>query len=422
VSFGLLFAPLTRMTRIAFFGHDAGDAAVRRRVRGFMGDGLEVTGFMMRRQDAAPTEWENVDLGQTHDGRYLQRIGAIFGGAAKAAKARDRLAAADVIYARNLDMLAAAFVAKLLTGLKTPVVYEALDVHRLLTRRDAVGSIFRSVEGSLLKRSALLVVSSPAFVTQHFGRFYKGFRHRLIENRMAAGIDYGPRPQAAMRTEDTPLVIGWIGNLRCSRSLDLLLGVAARFGDKVRIRLHGAPALKEVPNFHERIGGHANVTYAGRYKAPEDLATIYDGLDLVWAGDFMEAGFNSVWLLPNRIYEGGYQGVPAIAPAGTETARWITDHGAGFAVAEDIAITLNDLVAQLLADRTPITEARAHLLSLNEEVFVQPRGELKSMIDEALDGRGNASLNREAKRIAFRHARREEDKPAPMMEVDGATP
>jgi succinoglycan biosynthesis protein ExoL len=153
------------------------------------------------------------------------------------------------------------------------------------------------------------------------------------------------------------------------------------------------------------------VAYAGRYKAPEDLAAIYDGLDLVWAGDFMEAGFNSVWLLPNRIYEGGYQGVPAIAPAGTQTARWIEEHGAGFGVEEDIAITLNNLVARLLADRGKVTEARARLLALSDSVFIQPRGELKAMIEEALGSRDGPTFNREGKQLAFRHARREEDKP-----------
>ncbi|HBH44696.1 MAG TPA: hypothetical protein DDY28_09830, partial [Hyphomonas atlantica] len=64
------------MTRIAFFGHDAADAAVRRRVKSFVGDGLEVTGFMMRRRDSDP-EWENVDLGKTRDGAFLQRIAQV---------------------------------------------------------------------------------------------------------------------------------------------------------------------------------------------------------------------------------------------------------------------------------------------------------------------------------------------------------
>src|ERR1700754_3594982 len=112
------------MTRIAFFGHNAADAAVCRRVQAFRDDGVEVTGFMMRRGKDAARSWENVDLGETADGAYLQRIKSIFSGARIAANARDKLAAADVIVARNLDMLATAFLAKRYAGLKTPVIYE----------------------------------------------------------------------------------------------------------------------------------------------------------------------------------------------------------------------------------------------------------------------------------------------------------
>ena len=72
------------MTTIAFFGHDAADAAVRRRVKSFVGDGMDVVGFMMRRRDVSP-EWKNVDLGKTRDGAFLQRIKQVFAGARKAA-------------------------------------------------------------------------------------------------------------------------------------------------------------------------------------------------------------------------------------------------------------------------------------------------------------------------------------------------
>ena len=162
------------MTKVAFFGHDAGDAAVRRRVQAMQDDGLAVTGFMMRRKDDVATDWDNVDLGKTRDGAFLQRVLRIFSGARVAANSLDALASVDVIYARNLDMLACAFLAKHYTRLKTPVVYESLDVHRLLTREDFIGKALRWVEKSLLRRTIGLVVSSPAFLTNHFEKYYRG--------------------------------------------------------------------------------------------------------------------------------------------------------------------------------------------------------------------------------------------------------
>jgi len=372
---------------IAFFGHDAGDAAVRRRVRAFQDDGVRVTGFMMRRGDTASAEWENIDLGQTHDGAFLQRIRQVFSGAALAAKHRDVLAQADAIYARNLDMLACAFLAKRKAGLDTPVIYESLDIHRLLTRNDLVGSGMRWLEGRLLSRSAGLVVSSPAFLRNHFERHFAGrYQAFLVENRLAAGADYGPRPAPGSKAPGRPLRLGWVGNLRCLRSFGLLCELADRFPDTLEIHLHGAPARKEIPIFEPEIDKRPNMTFHGRYRSPEDLSDIYSGLDLVWAGDFMEAGFNSVWLLPNRIYEGGYFVVPSIAPAGTETAAWIDSRKGGFLVEEPLGRTLPELIERLIADPAPIADRSRALAALPDTDFIQPEGFLSDMLEQALRG------------------------------------
>ncbi len=375
------------MTRIAFFGHDAADAAVRRRVQGFRDDGLEVTGFTMRRRDDVATDWQNIDLGRTFDGDYIQRIKSIFRGARLAAAASSELAAADVIYARNLDMLATAFLAKHHARLKTPVIYEALDVHRLLTRKDPIGLMLRRIEGALLSRSRRLVVSSPGFLDNYFEQRHRGhYKAKLIENRLAAGADYGPRPKAVAPIPGAaePLRIGWVGVLRCWRSFGLLLDAARDLGPRVKLILHGAPALTEIPDFHERIAGLPNVEFHGRYRAPEDLFRIYDDLDVVWAGDFMEAGYNSVWLLPNRLYEGGYYAVPAIAPAGTQTAKWIEARDAGFTVEENLASTLPALLRRLADERALIGGKRTRLLGLPASTFVAPRGELAALIRDTL--------------------------------------
>ena len=375
----------TEMTRIAFFGHDVADAAVRRRARGFQDDGFQVTGFMMRRREPLAQEWDNVDLGQTHDGAFLQRIRQVFRGARIAAASGDKLRSADVIYARNLDMLACAFLAKRHARLATPVIYECLDIHRLLCRQDVIGKGLRALEGWLLKRSAALVVSSPAYLTQHFERYYPGkFQAYLIENRLSGHASYGARVSETKAKASGPLRLGWVGNLRCRRSLDLLCQISNRFGAEVEVKLHGVPALTEIPDFEAKVAARANMSFYGRYRSPEDLPGIYTGLDVVWSGDFMEAGLNSTWLLPNRIYEGGYYCVPPIAPAGTETARWVARQDCGFVLDEPLEATLPGLIEELLRDTSRITAYSDALAALPEETFVQPQGFLRQIIETAV--------------------------------------
>ena len=373
------------MKRIVFFGHDSGDAAIKRRITALQADGFEVSGIMARRGELRETPWDNIDLGLTRDGDFKQRLSFIFKGARQAAReAEATLRSADLIYARNLDMLMCAFRAKAHLKLETPVVYECLDVHRLLCRNDPIGWTLRGIERALLKRCRGLIVSSPAFLRNYFEKYHAGaYRSVLIENRLVAGQNLPRVNKSALKT-DRPLVLGWVGNLRCARSLDLLCGLAAKHSDTLRIHIHGRPAYKEVPDFEDQIAAHENIQFFGAYDAPADLPGIYATLDIVWAGDFMEAGYNSVWLLPNRIYEGGYFATPAIAPAGTETANWILSHAAGFLVEEPLTQTLDQLLSELIADRAMIGEMVDKLVALQDDTFIQPPGFLRSALSDLI--------------------------------------
>lgn len=371
------------MTAIAFFAHDENDAAVRRRFFAFEDAGCEVVGFAMRRSERAQAGWAAIDLGRTHDARFAHRLGAILSGARKAAAARAHLVRCDIVYARNLDMALCSLLALTFAGVNRPLVYECLDIHRLMRRDDLIGAGLRGLERIVLDRSALLAVSSPAFIREYFNIRHPGrFSAHLIENRIADAPGLGKRPLFKDRPS-TPLRIGWFGVLRCRRSLDLLETLAIRFGAKIEIVLRGFPDVM-LPDFHERVRHHHNMRYRGRYRSPEDLAEIYRSVDLIWAGDFHDAGFNSRWLLPNRIYEGGYFATPAVAPQETETGRWIRDRNAGFVVGEPLETALPALIGELLDAPDRITCAQARLLSLPKATFIQPRNEMRDVIDAAL--------------------------------------
>jgi len=375
--------------KLAFFGHDSTDKAIKRRIESMTVDGIDVVGFMMHRRKS-DLPFRNIELGQTFDGQFIQRLKQVWRGAKIAAENRTELESADIIYARNLDMLLCAYLAKARIGSKTPVIYESLDIHRLLSRQDLIGSLMRQIERHFLKRSKGVVVSSPAFLEQHFERYYKGdYKSALIENRWLEGSFSEPRPTqrdvwTVDRASNRKLVLGWVGMLRCQRSLDLMCALADRFKDDLVIKLHGIPALVEVPEFEYQVAAHENLEYAGPYSSPEDLHDIYSKIDIVWAGDFMEAGSNSEWLLPNRIYEGGYYAVPSIAPIGTETEKWLRDRSCGFGVADPVETSVPELIEKILSGALNIEQTNQILLDLEDRHFVQPRGFMKQTMDDLL--------------------------------------
>jgi succinoglycan biosynthesis protein ExoL len=375
------------VTHIAFFGHNVGDAAVRRRANAFMRAGHEVTGYMMRRGEPQTPGWKNHDLGQSFDNAYLHRLRAIKNGAALALRHMEDLHKADLIYARNLDMLACAQLVRLRAGLTQPLVFECLDVHKRLTTPGLTARALRKLERYLLRRCNLVVCSSPAFFHSYFEQHHKGFyRPYLLENRFIEGDAFPDRPS---RPDMNPmpngiLRIGWFGNLRCRRSLELMKLIASRFPDNVAIVLRGYPAPNVFPDFEREIAPYPSIRFGGRYQSPEDLQALYGGVDIQWAGDFHEAGANSVWLLPNRLYEGGYFATPLICPAATETARWIGDNGGGFTVAEPIESALPDLIERLLQNPELLVAQAQKLVSLDKSHFVESPDETDRLIEAAL--------------------------------------
>ncbi len=339
----------------------------------------------MRRGPSRETAWLNVDLGETHDAAFAQRIAALMQARPILRAHRDVLRQGAIFYARNLDMLWLADWARRMSGSQAALVYECLDVHRFMTRADGLGAMMRGIERRLLNQASAVVISSPAFGREYFDKRQAGLaRTILIENRLPWGFEYGARPVAPV-ARTGPIRIGWFGNLRCRRSLGLLLALADRFPDRVELVLRGAPARTELGDFEAALAGRANVSFGGRYAWPGDLASIYGDVDLVWAGDFHDPGANSKWLLPNRLYEGGYYCAPPIAPADSETGRWIEARGFGFTLAEPLETTFPEFISSL--DRMRISEARARLAKTSEAVFLQPKDELKAVLDLARGAR-----------------------------------
>ena len=370
--------------KIAFFGHDASDAAIRRRVVALEAAGYPVTGFMMRRDEDRPRLWENVDLGQTYDGAYGQRLQAIYQGSEIALRHQDVLRDAGLFYARNLDMLICTIIVRQRLGLAIPVVYECLDVHHLLSQQNVMGLALRAVERRLIRETSLLVYSSPAFEREYFAKHFAGlYQPFLLENRLVPGETLAARLRQAS-TSSGKLRIGWFGILRCARSLSLLTALAAQYPEDIEIIIRGIPAETQVPDFAAEIAAHPNIHFGGPYEAPQDLDEIYNSVDLVWAGDFYQAGQNSRWLLPNRIYEGGYFATPAIAPAASETGNWVSRREAGFSLPEPLEVSLPALVQQLLARPEAIREKASVLAGLSDEIFIQPDDEMKKLIAAAL--------------------------------------
>src|SRR5687768_8600887 len=144
-----------RMLHVLYLVHDLSDPAVRRRVLMLRegGAGVTVAGFRRTPEPVESIEgYTPIDLGRTSDGRFAQRLIAVARAAASLESTFAPIRRPDLIIARNLEMLALAARAKrLIGGADLPIVYECLDIHRLLLRDDMVGRAMRGAERYLAR-------------------------------------------------------------------------------------------------------------------------------------------------------------------------------------------------------------------------------------------------------------------------------
>lgn len=328
------------MLHVLYLVHDLSDPAVRRRVVMLQAGGAEVTLAGFRRADKPVADLEAlspIDLGPTQDGKFAQRLAAL-GKAVFLLGARLRgVRRPDVIIGRNLEMLALARRARSLFSADVPVVYECLDIHRLLLGSGNVSRAMRAAEKMLGGNVSLLVTSSPAFVRNYFQRFGQiDAPVMLLHNKV---LELDALPGGTAEPSDPPgpgepWQIGWFGALRCRRSLELLAAFTRQARGRFEVVLRGRPAYSEFAGFDSFVAGEPYLRFEGSYRNPEDLATIYGGVHFTWAIDFFEEGLNSNWLLPNRLYEGCLHGAVPIAMADTETGRFLADRHIGLRLGE----------------------------------------------------------------------------------------
>lgn len=337
--------------------HDLADPAVRRRLMMFQAGGanVEIAGFRRSQEPVALIEdIARIELGQTENGNFMQRAVAVAKSTLSIRSNFGHLAKPDVIIARNLEMLVIAVRLKSFFGsAEIKIAYECLDIHRLMLRTDQTGSALRGLEKRLLRHVSIIITSSPAFVRNYFRPLADVTQPiEIVENKHLELVDISATDghEASARAH-SPWKIGWFGALRCKRSLEVLSEFTQEQQGKFQIVLRGIPSLDVFPDFHDFVKAQPYMSFEGRYKNPEDLSAIYEDVHFSWVIDLFEAGQNSAWLLPNRLYEGCRFAAVPIAVKNTETAEFLSSRLIGISMEELSPSELSRVLSTLTSEQ-----------------------------------------------------------------------
>lgn len=326
--------------KILYLVHNLDDAAVHRRLAMFEAHGAQVVLAGFRRAGSTQGQTGSagaIDLGITADGQLAQRAWSVLRHCLTPGRLRQQARQADVIVARNLETLV---IARRILQPGQRLVYECLDIHRLLLGDGWKTRLLHRIEGWALARTALILVSAPLFLSEYFVA-RRGWRgpHLLSENKVPQQV--APAALPAAPAAGPPWVIGWFGMLRCRRSLAMLRAIAAEAKGRIKVVIAGIPSEAEFgADFAAQLADDPHVEFVGPYRAG-DLPDLYRRIHFIWAIDYFEEGLNSAWLLPNRLYEGLAHGAIPIALAHVATGQWLIRHGVG--------VTLGDPAQELPA-------------------------------------------------------------------------
>src|SRR5215475_2868103 len=178
--------------QLFFFCPDVTDASTLKRAQQFIDHGYGVTVFGFRRERynmAYRSAWPHVLLGHTADGKYWHRVRALLCALPIILGHRFLFKDATVFYARNIDQLLLALLARLVVRSKVPIAYEVLDIPPILMRRGLGAMMLRAIERVCLHHVKVLVLSSPGFhrgyyaaVQKYHGPWF------LLENKLHPSI------------------------------------------------------------------------------------------------------------------------------------------------------------------------------------------------------------------------------------------
>ena len=269
-------------------------------------------------------------LGCVQHGRYLFRIMILV---RSIPSVRKQLRINDGLYAFGLDMALLALFGNI--GIGKPVFYEIGDIRQQQLAKNLKGKVTRLVERWVAHRTKKIVVTARGFADEYLVRWIgvPEERIRIIENRLDLPSAQRPQRTEQLDSPSAPLVIGYFGVLRCPWTLATLKAITQKSGGRIRIHIHGYALGVDVSKEAIRDEG---LEYFGEYRSPDDLAGMYEAVDIVWATypaprATREEG-NWMWARTNRFYEACYFRRPMIVLAGGDEGQEVAERGIGYLV------------------------------------------------------------------------------------------
>lgn len=307
--------------RLLFISNNWADAHQQSRLRALLGlfESYLVFGFTRAEYYGPHSDVEPFWVGRMVHASYLSRLYSYFALSYSLIKTVQK---DDVIYVFGFDLVVISVFVTKVSG-RGKVVYEIPDIREVLLGGSMLHKLLLIIEKWVVKNLYYMVVTSEEYVTEYFNKIRRlsPRDYVVIENKVHAD-DYTNivSTEGSRAYQKDSICVGYFGLLRCSRSLDCLIKLASEYG--IQVDLYGI-FMPSTRHYEELVNNTPNIHYHGSYQSPNQVATIYKGVDVVWAAYPYSSNSlgNHLWARTNRFYESLYFQKTPIVQKGTADAR-----------------------------------------------------------------------------------------------------
>lgn len=307
-------------------------------------------------------------VGVIDHGRYLKRMIKMM---AASPSVRRAIKSNDVVYASGPDM--ALFCLASGMGLCRPIILEVGDVRDLQTADGFRSRLIWTMDKYTADSCHLLISTARGFIDDYYRQWVGTATPALIiENKLESSdvaernrIQQNPILQG-VPLADRPLRIGYFGLLRCEQSWQVLTSLAKRRPKDVEIVVAGYPIYPaDLPLQAEK---YSNVVYKGKYRSPDDLPSLYHGIDLTWVVYPNRNGWGFRWARTNRFYESCFYQKPMISRSGSADAVEIQRYGVGLIIENNDTDEIVDALSNITPEDMDLW--RKNLAQVPPEVYL----------------------------------------------------
>lgn len=253
-----------------------------------------------------------------------------------------------IIHALNMDMLFIASLYKKRFNREVEIVYEVGDLPKYAFQKniESLRSIIykglQYLEKLLTKEISKIIVTSPYFWEEYFSKFLAKDKYLFIPN-----TPYKKDFEDYRKKGHGPFTIGFVGSIRYSDQLKMLIDVVEELDCGIRVFIAGSgPAYGEILEYSKKKDF---VEFYGPYNYKEEIVSLYEKVDCTYS--VYDNKLKNVKIaLPNRLYESIVCQLPIVVAKDTRLSQFVLEKDIGIEVSsydkEDLRDGLLDLLQE----------------------------------------------------------------------------